>query len=101
MSSIRTLDAGTTHADGVCLAATGEKIGFYGTAPVVLPASANQAALTDSTGGSVADATLAAVGATNTGDRSADINGNFAKIAELVNAMRSALVSQGLIKGSA
>lgn len=81
--------------------ATAEKIGFFGAAPIVQPLTANQTALTDSTGGSVANATLAAIGATNSGDVSADINANFAKTAELVNALRSALVNLGLIKGSA
>ncbi len=78
-----------------------DKIGFFGTTPAVQPSSANQTALTDSTGGGVTDATLAAIGATNSGDVSGDINDNFAKVAELVNALRSALVTNGLIKGSA
>lgn len=39
--------------------AVGEKVGFYGASPVGRPSSANQTAVTDSTGGSVADATLA------------------------------------------
>jgi len=78
-----------------------DKIGLYGLTPAVQPSSANQTALTDSTGGGVTDATLAAVGATNSGDVSAAINDNFAKTAELVNALRSALVTVGIIKGSA
>lgn len=101
MAVIRKFTAGGTNPDGVQLGDTSEKIGFLGATPVVQVASANQTALTDSTGGAVADATLAAVGATNGGDVSGDINNNFAKIAELVNALRSALVDLGLIKGSA
>ncbi len=38
-----------------------QKVGFHGTAPTVQRSSASQTALTDSTGGSVADATLAVV----------------------------------------
>lgn len=38
--------------------ATTQKIGFWNATPVVQPASANQAALTDSTGGDVSDSTL-------------------------------------------
>jgi hypothetical protein len=44
------------------------------------------AALTDSTGGT-ADGTLAAVGATNSGDVSAAINNNFADLAAKMNAV--------------
>lgn len=101
MASIKTIDAGGPHADGIQIGATGEKLGLLGATPVVRPVSADQTALTDSTGGSVSNATLAAVGATNSGDVSATINANFAKTAELVNALRSALVSLGAIKGSA
>ena len=77
-----------------------EKMGFYAATPVIQPASADQTVLTDSTGGGVTDATLAAITDT-TSDVSSDINDNFAKIAELVNSLRADLVSLGLIKGSA
>lgn len=80
--------------------ATTEKVGFYNATPVVQPSGATQGALTDSTGGAV-DGTLAAVGATNGSDVSAAINNNFADLASRVNALRSALVTLGLIKGSA
>lgn len=39
--------------------AASQKIGFYGTTPAVQPTSANQTAVTDNTGGSVSNATLA------------------------------------------
>ena len=81
--------------------ATAEKISFFNATPIVQPLTADQTALTDSTGGSVANATLAAVGATNSSDVSSTINANFAKTAELVNALRTAMVNLGLIKGSA
>jgi hypothetical protein len=102
--------------------ATSQKLGFWNATPIVQPASANQAAvgalattgLTDSTGGT-ADGTLAAVGATNAGDVSADINNNFKELQvklgntvtdlttlkTLVNQIRSDLVAAGLMKGSA
>lgn len=101
MASINTIEAGATHSDGVKIGNTGEKLGFLGATPIVQRASANGAALTDSTGGTAADATLAAIGATNSGDVSGDINNNFAKIAELVNELRTTVVNFGLHKGSA
>lgn len=76
MSAIRKLHAGHTHADGVQLGATGEKIGFAGAAPVVQPSGAAQAA---AAGGATVDAECRA----------------------LANALRTAMVSLGLIKGSA
>jgi len=78
--------------------ATTQKLGFWNATPIVQPASANQAALTDSTTGSTADTTLVDVGAVFS---HGNINDNFAKVAKLVNQLRSDLVSAGLIKGSA
>lgn len=75
-------------------------LGFFGATAIVRPASANQAALTNSTGGT-RDGTLAAIGATNTADRSADINNNFTDLHVLVDEIRTALVNLGLMKGSA
>jgi hypothetical protein len=77
--------------------AAGQKLGFYNATPVVQPAGANQAALTNSTGGT-ADGTLAAV--SGTGD-DADINNNFTELHTLLNEIRTALVNLGLIKGAA
>jgi hypothetical protein len=79
---------------------TTQKIGFWNATPVVQPASANQAALTNSTSGT-ANGTLEAVAATNTGDRSAAINNNFTELHVLLNEIRTALVNVGIIKGSA
>lgn len=96
------ITGGGPQPDGVQIgSATTEKVGFHGVTPIVQRSGANGTALTDSTGGSVADATLAAVGATNGGDVSAAINANFAKTAELVNELRATLVAYGLHKGSA
>lgn len=72
MSAIKTIAAGQTCVDGLQLGLTGEKIGFLGTAPIVLPASANQAICTDA-----------------------------ASVIVLANALRLALVNLGLIKGAA
>jgi hypothetical protein len=76
---------------------TTQKLGFFDKTPVVQPAAANQAALTNSTGGT-ADGTLAAV--SGTGD-DADINNNFTELHVLLNEIRTALVNLGLIKGAA
>lgn len=68
--------------------ASDEKVGFFGTTPIVQPSSANQAAV-----GTAASITTAAHGfATGT---QADA------IVTLVNEMRTVLVNLGLMKGSA
>ena len=69
--------------------------------PIAMQSGANQIALTDSTGGSAGNETLAAVGATNGSDVSGAINDNFAKTAVLLNEIRQCLVDVGLIKGAA
>jgi hypothetical protein len=76
---------------------TSQKLGFFDKTPVIQPAGANQAALTNSTGGT-ADGTLAAV--SGTGDDT-DINNNFTELHTLLNEIRTALVNLGLIKGAA
>jgi hypothetical protein len=80
--------------------ATNQKLGFFNATPIVQPASADQAALTNSTGGT-ANGTLSAVGNTSTADQAAVINDNFTELFRLQNEMRTALVSLGLIKGAA
>jgi hypothetical protein len=87
---------GTTTGSKIGTSAS-QKLGFYNATPIVQPASANQAALTNSTGGSY-DGTLAAV--SGTGD-DATINNNLTDIHTLLNEIRTALVDAGLIKGSA
>jgi len=52
--------------------------------------------LTDSTGGTAND-TMVAIGATNSGDVSANINNNFADLAAKVNAILAALRGAGII----
>jgi hypothetical protein len=77
--------------------ATSQKIGFWNVTPVVQPAGANQAALTDSTGGT-AGSSLVAAGGSYT---AANINNNFATLNRLVAEIRTALVNTGIIKGAA
>jgi hypothetical protein len=72
-------------------------VGFFGATPVVQPAGANQAALTNNTGGAY-DGTLGAVsgsGADNT------INANFTDLHTLLDEIRTALVNVGVMKGGA
>lgn len=74
--------------------------GFYVNSIQVLTdqqAGANQAALTNSTGGSY-DGTLAAI--SGSGDDT-NINNNFTDLHTLLDEIRTALVTHGMIKGSA
>lgn len=98
--------ADVTWADGVDVAvgtttgtkigtAVAQKIGFWNKTPVVQPAAANQAALIDSTGG-VASGTFTLVASAN----QAATDANFATVTVLLNAIRTALVNTGLIKGA-
>ena len=75
----------------------GNKIGLFGVTPVIQPAAANQAALTNSTTGSY-DGTLADVGVVFS---QAVINNNFTDVYTLLTEIRTALVNVGIIKGSA
>lgn len=72
---------------------------FYGATPVVQPSGAAQAAITDSSGGTAAPTNgLAAL----TGTYNSTLLANaIATIAAQSNAMQAALVSVGLMKGSA
>lgn len=73
-------------------------VGFYGASPVVQPTAAAQAAVVDSSGGAANSATgIAALTATY---NSAIVANAIATLAAQTNAMRSALVSMGLIKGA-
>lgn len=90
---------GTTTGTKIGTAA-GQKLSLWNATPVVQPSGAAQVALTNSSGGTT-DGTISAVGATNSGDVSGAINNNFAELYVLLNAIRSALVSIGAMKGSA
>lgn len=87
---------GTTTGTKIGTATT-QKLGFWNATPIVQPASANQAALTNSTGGAY-DGTLAAVVGTGA---DATINNNFTDLFTLLNEMRSVMVNEGLMKGAA
>lgn len=75
-----------------------DKISFYGVTPIVQPSAAAQAAITDSSGGTANPATgVAAVG----GAYSQTVLANaLATLIAQTNAIRTALVSAGLMKGS-
>lgn len=77
--------------------ATTQKLGLWNATPIIQPASANQAALTDSTTGTPGT-TINDVTATPT---QSAINSNFASVVRLLNQLRSDLVAAGIIKGSA
>jgi hypothetical protein len=77
--------------------ATSQKLGFWNATPIIQPASANQAAITDSTTGT-AGFTLVDVGIVFS---QANINNNFASLNRQVDAFRTALVNAGIIKGAA
>lgn len=77
--------------------ATSQKIGFWNVTPVIQPADANQAAITDSTTGT-AGFTLVDVGVAFS---QTNVNNNFASLNRQVDAFRTALVASGIIKGAA
>ena len=78
--------------------ATAVQMAFFGGGtPVVLPAGANQAALTNSTTGTY-NGTLVQV--SGSGD-DATINDNFTDVHTLLDEIRTALVNLNLMKGAA
>lgn len=79
--------------------ATGQKIGFWNNAPVIQPAAALQAAITNSTGGTQ-NGTLVDVATAGIADP-VKINDNFTDIFALLDAIRTGLVNSGIIKGAA
>jgi hypothetical protein len=90
---------------------TSQKMGLWLTTPIIQPAAALQAAITNSTGGSQ-DGTLAAcasvgvdvVLAASQADvnaRMVTINNNFTDVFALLDAMRTAMVAFGSMKGAA
>src|SRR4051812_39967203 len=73
-------------------------VGFYGTTPQVQVSAAAQAQITDSSGGAASATT--GVQALTAGYNSAILANAIATLAAQGNALRSALLSLGLIKGS-
>lgn len=72
--------------------------GFYGATPIVQPTAAAQAAITDGSTGT-ANATTGVAALTGTYNSTLIINA-LATIIAQTNAMRTALVNLGLMKGS-
>lgn len=90
-----------TTANGTQIGtATDQKWGFFAATPIVQPAAAGQAAITNNTAGSQ-DGTLATCGNTAAADQSGVINDNFTDLYTLLIEIRTALVNLGLIKGAA
>jgi hypothetical protein len=78
-----------------------DQIAFFGTTPITQPANANQAALTDNSGGT-ASSTIAAItagGAYAQADMVA-VKNAIASLTRTINQHRTDLVALGLIKGS-
>lgn len=90
------IQTGTTTGTKIANSVS-QKLGFWNKTPVVQPAAANQAALTNSTGGSY-DGTLVDVGAIFS---QTNINNNFTDVYTLLTEIRTALVNTGIIKGAA
>jgi hypothetical protein len=94
------------------IGAVGDSISYYGANPVAQPADANQAAVgavtTVGANTGTAGAGLSLIGDTSTVNQAANIMNDFVALQEdisalqvLVNELRSAMVSMGIIKGSA
>ena len=92
--------AGTTTGTQIGTATT-QKLGFWGKAPVVQPASASQAAIDASAMGGTADGALEAMGSTYSTSTRDAIRNNILELHTLLNEIRTALVNVGIIKGSA
>lgn len=88
MASIHTVEAGATHADGVLVGKTGEKLAFLGATPVVMRTGASGAA-------------VATTSATNSSPYGFATQAQADAIVTLVNELRATLVAVGLHKGSA
>lgn len=80
--------------------AVNQKLGFWNATPVVQPSGAAQAAITNSTNGA-ANGVMSIVNSTNAADVSSVINKNFTELWTLQNAIRTALIAAGIIKGAA
>lgn len=97
MATYRYLDDGTP--DGTILGqSTASLIGFYNATPIARPAATNQFAITDGVTGTVNATT--GVSAFTATVVSTVLNNALSTIIAQGNAIRGALVSLGLIKGS-
>jgi hypothetical protein len=79
--------------------ATAQKLGLWNVTPIIQPAAALQAAITNLTGGTQ-NGTLVDVTTLGVADP-AKINDNFTDIYALLDAMRTAMVAFGSMKGAA
>jgi hypothetical protein len=98
--AVRQLGGGET--DGTTLGqSTTDKISFYNVTPIAQRTNANQAALTDSTGGT-ASTTFAAItaGASYAQADMVAVKNALAQVVLSFNELRTSLVNLGLIKGS-
>ena len=87
-------------ADGYAVGqSAADLVGFYGATPIAQPSGAAQAAVTDGSTGTVAP-TNGIAALTGTYNSTLLINA-IATLAAQGNAIRNALVSVGIIKGSA
>lgn len=95
------LQLSNANPDGTCLGqSTSDKIGFYGlSTPIVQPAASAQQSITDGSTGTANPATGVAA-LTGTYNSTLLINA-FATIVAQTNAIRSALTSLQLMKGTA
>jgi hypothetical protein len=80
--------------------ATSQKLGFWNATPIIQPAAALQSAVTDSTGSS-ASGTIPAMRNDSLAHLASDAGDGLHVLYGLVNAMRTALVNSGIMKGSA
>ncbi len=95
------LETNTPKSSGgfACGQSASDLVGFYGATPIAQPSGAAQAAVTDASGGT-ASATNGIL--TLTGTYNSTILANaIATLTAQSNALRNALVSVGIIKGSA
>lgn len=97
-SAVVVVHTGTTNGVELGGAST-DLLGFWGATPIARPAGSAQAALTNSTGGTTGT-TLSAMTGTYASDF-ANLNNNLTRLFAQGDAIRTALVNAGLIKGSA
>ena len=94
MSAIKTVSAGQTHADGLQVGVTGEKLGLLGATPIVQRVGAAGAAVS-------AVALTGAAGANPTQAEYATVVAQVNALSVLVNELRATLVAFGIHKGAA
>ena len=94
------IEADTQNATGTQFGVSAtDKVSFWGVTPVVQPTAAGQAAVTCSSGVGTASATSGIQGLTSTYN-STLIGNSIITLWTLVDAMRTALVNSGIMKGS-